>query len=108
MLHVSLVASFLCSSTCGSSMAASRSPNYLAIIVRQVCKESPKEAIDRQVVSEMKYLVKNIRLRFLPLVFPKGWENDYSKYTWMKYRPARMNRRATKRLSRCWNTCILE
>lgn len=62
MLHVSLVASFLCSSTCGSSMAASRSPNYLAIIVRQVCKESPKEAIDRQVVSEMKYLVKNTSL----------------------------------------------
>lgn len=35
-------------------------PNYLAMIVRQVCKESPKEAIDRQVVSEMKYMKKNV------------------------------------------------
>lgn len=34
-------------------------PNYLAMIVRQVCKESPKDAINRQVVSELKYMVKH-------------------------------------------------
>lgn len=37
-------------------------PNYLAIILRKVCKESPKEAIDRQVVSEIKHLIKNTTL----------------------------------------------
>lgn len=34
-------------------------PNYLAMIMRQVCKETPKEAIDRQVILEMKYLIRN-------------------------------------------------
>lgn len=37
-------------------------PNYLAMIVRHVCKESPKDAIDRQVLSEMKYMIKNTTL----------------------------------------------
>ena len=34
-------------------------PNYLAMIVRQVCNESPKDAIDRQVILEMKNLIRN-------------------------------------------------
>lgn len=34
-------------------------PNYLAMIVRQVGKESPKDAIDRQVILEMKYILAN-------------------------------------------------
>lgn len=33
-------------------------PNYLAMIVRQICKESPKQAIDRQVILEMKHTIK--------------------------------------------------
>lgn len=37
-------------------------PNYLAMIVRQVCKESPKQAIDSLVIAEMKYMVKNTTL----------------------------------------------
>ena len=37
-------------------------PNYLAIIVRQVCKESPKEAIDRLVVAEIKYMIRHTTL----------------------------------------------
>lgn len=34
-------------------------PNYLAMIVRQMSRESPKEAIARQVTLEMKHLLKN-------------------------------------------------
>lgn len=34
-------------------------PNYLAMIVRQVSKESPKDAIGRQVILEMKYILAN-------------------------------------------------
>lgn len=34
-------------------------PNYLAMVTRQICGESPKQAIDRQVVLEMKYMLRN-------------------------------------------------
>ncbi len=34
-------------------------PNYLAMIVRQVCKETLKDTINRQVLSEMKYIIRN-------------------------------------------------
>lgn len=34
-------------------------PNYLAMVTRQVCRETPKQAIDRQVTLEMKYLLRN-------------------------------------------------
>lgn len=33
--------------------------NYLAMIVRQICQETPKQAIDRLVVLEMKYILRN-------------------------------------------------
>lgn len=32
------------------------------MIMRRVCKESPKEAIDRQVILEIKHLLKNSTL----------------------------------------------
>lgn len=34
-------------------------PNHLATTVRRICRESPKEAINRQVLSEVKYLLRN-------------------------------------------------
>lgn len=34
-------------------------PNYLAMLVRQVCNESPKQAIDRQVILEIKHLLQH-------------------------------------------------
>lgn len=37
-------------------------PNYLAMIVRQVCKESPKQAIDWQVILEMKHILRRTTL----------------------------------------------
>lgn len=37
-------------------------PNYLAMLVRQIGGESPKEAIDRLVVMEMKYMLRNTSL----------------------------------------------
>lgn len=37
-------------------------PNYLAMVTRQVCNETPKQAIDRQVTLEMKYLLRNTTL----------------------------------------------
>ena len=33
--------------------------NYLAMITRQICGETPKQAIDRQVILEMKYVLHN-------------------------------------------------
>lgn len=38
------------------------SQNYLAMITRQVCNESPKDAINRMVVLELKYQIKNTTL----------------------------------------------
>lgn len=35
------------------------SPSYLAMVTRQVCGETPKEAIDRQVVLEMKHTLRS-------------------------------------------------
>lgn len=35
------------------------SPSYLAMVTRQVCGETPKEAIDRQVVLEMKHILRS-------------------------------------------------
>lgn len=37
-------------------------PNYLAMIVRQICNETPKQAIDRYVILEMKYMLRNTTL----------------------------------------------
>lgn len=37
-------------------------PCYLAMATRQVCHETPKQAIDRQVTMEMKYLLKNTNM----------------------------------------------
>ena len=37
-------------------------PNYLAIIVRQMCGESPKQTIDRQVLLEMKHILRHTTL----------------------------------------------
>lgn len=37
-------------------------PNYLAMIVRKICDETPKQAIDRYVTLEMKYLLRNTTL----------------------------------------------
>lgn len=34
-------------------------PCYLAMVTRQVCQETPKQAIDRQVTLEIKYLLRN-------------------------------------------------
>lgn len=34
-------------------------PNYLAMITRQICDESPKQAINRQVTMEMMYMLRN-------------------------------------------------
>lgn len=34
-------------------------PNYLAMVTRQICHETPKEAIDRQVTLEIKYMLRN-------------------------------------------------
>lgn len=34
-------------------------PCYLAMITRQLCHETPKQAIDRQVTLEMKYILRN-------------------------------------------------
>lgn len=34
-------------------------PCYLAMVTRQVCHETPKQAIDRQVTLEMKYILQN-------------------------------------------------
>lgn len=34
-------------------------PCYLAMVTRQICRETPKQAIDRQVTLEMKYLLRN-------------------------------------------------
>ena len=33
-------------------------PNYLAMLIRKICRESPKEAINRQLVLEIKYLLR--------------------------------------------------
>lgn len=37
-------------------------PNYLAILIRQICLESPKEAIDRQLILEIKHLLRTTSL----------------------------------------------
>lgn len=37
-------------------------PNYLAMITRQICNETPKQAIDRMIVLEMKYMLRNTSL----------------------------------------------
>lgn len=37
-------------------------PNYLAMITRKICKESPKQAINRQIILEMKYILHNTTL----------------------------------------------
>lgn len=37
-------------------------PCYLAMITRQVCQETPKQAIDRQVILEIKYLLRNTQM----------------------------------------------
>lgn len=37
-------------------------PNYLAMLIRQICMESPKEAIDRQLVLEIKHLLRTTSL----------------------------------------------
>lgn len=37
-------------------------PNYLAMITRQICNETPKQAIDRYVTLEMKYMLRNTTL----------------------------------------------
>lgn len=37
-------------------------PNYLAMVTRKVCRESPKQAIDRQVTLEMKYALRHTGL----------------------------------------------
>lgn len=34
-------------------------PNYLAMITRQICNETPKQAIDRQIILGMKYMLRN-------------------------------------------------
>ncbi|MGM9844582.1 MAG: helix-turn-helix domain-containing protein [Muribaculaceae bacterium] len=38
------------------------SPNYLAMIIRGICDESPKDAIDCQLISEIKYILNNTSL----------------------------------------------
>lgn len=37
-------------------------PNYLAMVTRRVYHETPKQAIDRQVVLEMKYVLRNTEM----------------------------------------------
>lgn len=37
-------------------------PNYLAMLIRQICFESPKEAINRQLVLEIKHLLRTSSL----------------------------------------------
>lgn len=37
-------------------------PNYLAMIVRKICNETPKQAIDRLITLEMKHLLRNTTL----------------------------------------------
>lgn len=37
-------------------------PNYLAMIIRKICNETPKQAIDRMIVLEMKYMLRNTSL----------------------------------------------
>lgn len=34
-------------------------PNYLAMVTRSICHETPKQMIDRQVILDMKYLLRN-------------------------------------------------
>lgn len=37
-------------------------PNYLAMVTRQICHESPKQVIDRQVTLEMKYILQHTEM----------------------------------------------
>lgn len=37
-------------------------PNYLAMLIRQICMETPKEAIGRQLILEIKYLLRTTPL----------------------------------------------
>lgn len=59
------------------------------MIVRRVCKETPKEAINRQVVSEMKHLIKNTSLNADQIAIRLHFPNTsymcryFKKYTGM-------------------------